>query len=415
MSQILRATFRIVTPMFIGGAEPKLSVEIRAPSIKGALRFWYRALYPKADPQEELSIFGGSDKGVGQSRFLLKIPQQNMRLKHGESRDQRWNGSKIAYLGYGVIDRKSTGETKIEKGKEKEVKKQMTIRPYLKEGSCFSLEIRFKPRQDKESEEEYDSMRRKVMRSLWVLIMLGGLGARSRKGFGSLAVMEEIEGMDDDLPSLMPKSPDELLQALEVFFKEFDAPSINGNAYPEFTSFSTRSSYVVTKTQGDAMDTLEWLGDTIHKYRSFKGSSSQQWVGSDHDLMRDWIKSGGEPPNPPKRAAFGLPHNYFFTSLDNKKGEVNLMENNKKGRRAAPLLFHIHEFPSSNNNHQACVVATFLPARLIPENKTVHFSRDSHPETCDLPIPDDFTAVKELLEKIADDGGKVDVWEHVHV
>ena len=35
----------IVTPLFLGGADPN-KAELRAPSIKGALRFWWRALNP---------------------------------------------------------------------------------------------------------------------------------------------------------------------------------------------------------------------------------------------------------------------------------------------------------------------------------------------------------------------------------
>ncbi|MFZ1105749.1 MAG: type III-B CRISPR module RAMP protein Cmr1 [Hyphomicrobiaceae bacterium] len=39
----IEAEFEIVTPMFLGGADPKGSAELRAASIKGALRFWWRA------------------------------------------------------------------------------------------------------------------------------------------------------------------------------------------------------------------------------------------------------------------------------------------------------------------------------------------------------------------------------------
>jgi len=40
--QEIKATYKIVTPMFLGGADHE--EEIRVPSIKGALRFWWRAL-----------------------------------------------------------------------------------------------------------------------------------------------------------------------------------------------------------------------------------------------------------------------------------------------------------------------------------------------------------------------------------
>ncbi len=41
--QKLTATYRIVTPLFLGGADQK-ATDIRPPSVKGALRFWWRAL-----------------------------------------------------------------------------------------------------------------------------------------------------------------------------------------------------------------------------------------------------------------------------------------------------------------------------------------------------------------------------------
>jgi hypothetical protein len=44
MSESIEASFRIVTPMFIGGADQTPADGIRPPSVKGALRFWWRAL-----------------------------------------------------------------------------------------------------------------------------------------------------------------------------------------------------------------------------------------------------------------------------------------------------------------------------------------------------------------------------------
>ena len=34
---------RFITPAFLGGANPKGTPELRPPTIKGALRFWWRA------------------------------------------------------------------------------------------------------------------------------------------------------------------------------------------------------------------------------------------------------------------------------------------------------------------------------------------------------------------------------------
>jgi len=72
----IKAIYRIVTPMFIGGANQDPSDGIRPPSFKGALRFWWRALNwgkfyhecrdkkkaLQALHQEELRLFGSAVK-----------------------------------------------------------------------------------------------------------------------------------------------------------------------------------------------------------------------------------------------------------------------------------------------------------------------------------------------------------------
>ena len=51
----------VVTPMFLGGADPT-KAELRVPSIKAAMRFWWRALYDGNDienmAKKEAEIFG---------------------------------------------------------------------------------------------------------------------------------------------------------------------------------------------------------------------------------------------------------------------------------------------------------------------------------------------------------------------
>ena len=54
----LEVTFRVVTPMFLGGAKPNDFAELRPPSIKSAMRYWYRAL----DKQEFMKFGRFSEK-----------------------------------------------------------------------------------------------------------------------------------------------------------------------------------------------------------------------------------------------------------------------------------------------------------------------------------------------------------------
>ncbi|MCB4205238.1 type III-B CRISPR module RAMP protein Cmr1 [Deferribacterales bacterium Es71-Z0220] len=69
----------VVTPMFIGGADPK-SAELRVPPIKGMLRYWWRAInYSKVINndfstlfKDESKLFGDSDK-FGRSKTIIEI------------------------------------------------------------------------------------------------------------------------------------------------------------------------------------------------------------------------------------------------------------------------------------------------------------------------------------------------------
>ncbi len=39
----LTVTLETVTPLFLGGADPRGAPELRAPSFRGAMRYWLRA------------------------------------------------------------------------------------------------------------------------------------------------------------------------------------------------------------------------------------------------------------------------------------------------------------------------------------------------------------------------------------
>jgi len=85
--ETIEATYRIVTPMFIGGANQDPSDGIRPPSFKGALRFWWRALnWGKYQDLTELhkkecDLFGSAakDKKGGQGVFQLVLQARNLR------------------------------------------------------------------------------------------------------------------------------------------------------------------------------------------------------------------------------------------------------------------------------------------------------------------------------------------------
>jgi CRISPR-associated protein Cmr1 len=155
--------------MFLAGADGK-TPELRAPSIKGALRFWWRALnanlvtenngeydYSELRSQES-AIFGGTDNS-GRSKVIISI------------------------------DKQITKTTTAHPTPHKE-------RPFPKLaftiGSKFEMTINV---------IDNNVMTEEQVKNLFIIVsLLGGLGNRSRRGFGSFKITE-INGIEFEQPN----------------------------------------------------------------------------------------------------------------------------------------------------------------------------------------------------------------------
>ncbi|MCS7035548.1 MAG: type III-B CRISPR module RAMP protein Cmr1, partial [Saprospiraceae bacterium] len=146
---------RTISPMFIGGADPD-KAELRPPSLKGALRFWWRAMNAhlvkegglKKLRETEAEIFGDTThrSSVEVSISWIKEVEFKENLK-----------GDLLYMAYGAHHRKAFGV-----GTEFQVTLSSKNASHLEEAKkAFSL-----------------------------LTHLGGLGAKSRNGFGAFACNE---------------------------------------------------------------------------------------------------------------------------------------------------------------------------------------------------------------------------------
>ncbi len=172
----------VVTPMFLGGADGA-SAELRTQSIKGMLRFWWRALHPGLSGEElfekEGKIFGSTEGDKHQkAAFSFYIDEEKSSIKTKKKLDggktfkikhRNITAGIYHYLSVGLFD----------------LKKRMYIREHITPGSVFMLKFIF----------ENETIKNEVEDALKALITFGGLGAKSRNGFGSL--------YSKDLPVIM--------------------------------------------------------------------------------------------------------------------------------------------------------------------------------------------------------------------
>lgn len=377
----IEATFRVVSPAFMGAADPQ-NAELRPASIRGLLRYWWRATQPPQNPdallKKENDLFGSTE--TGQSKFLLRVTEARVNpLSTGK---QVGNG--VGYLGYGIA------------GYDRNSKSVKTTRNAVDAGSQFALQFLFK----KDTAER----KHELLNALWALTHLGGMGSRSRRGFGS-AVVTEVEGAD--FPTL-PRSPYDLAQRIEEKFKELGIRE--HTALPDYTALSGRTVIRVWPLSTDSWeDALQKVGDRLNAYRSWR---QDQKFPDDHDLIWDYAHKGESPGRAPRRAAFGLPHNYFFTST---RTTVNVSgPNNKHDRRASPLLIHLHPLQS----RKLVAVLSLIPARFLPDGEMVRVGpakkkvdRRTQQVADEVVVsaPPDFKPVEDFLSNLPNDALEVKI------
>jgi len=171
---VKRLTFDLefITPAFIGGANQQ--AELRPASFVGLLRWWWRALKGECNieklREEEIKIFGGDGKIA--SPVYLRVEGDvskgedlinEYRLSWNFDRNRRaliGPHAGVGYLHYSMVA--------LNKRRE-----------FIKAGSRLRLTLIGK-----------DEFLKHYIASLWALIFLGGVGARSRRGGGNLTVID---------------------------------------------------------------------------------------------------------------------------------------------------------------------------------------------------------------------------------
>ncbi|MFC0438056.1 type III-B CRISPR module RAMP protein Cmr1 [Kutzneria buriramensis] len=330
-------TLRVVTPLFSGddaeGGDP-----IRVPSIRGALRFWFRAVAAahgitdlKALWAEEEAVFG-SARPERPSRIALRVDSQPATdtdprpewAAYPDLRDQRFHGAQYL-MGQGLWQRTMK-------------------RPYVPPGpdQTFDLKIRFATGRDAEK------LNARFMLALWAWLTYGGLGARVRRGFGQLRCADH-----SGVP-LPGKWRHEALgaptraESWGVLFTQPIPPAISrmgehgwtgrpGNVLAEFPVLCP-PHWEGRFLAGEALP--DWQSALMHagqEWRAFRVVAEPEEEISKNLRSPEWVNaihgSSGKYPI----AAFGLPVGYYSTSRGEFRASIEPTFQGAKIRRASPV------------------------------------------------------------------------------
>lgn len=353
----LIATFKIVTPMFAGDAHQQ-ATDLRMPEIKHALRFWWRAInWPWAwrkaggnDVVEALKIlhgregelFGSAEKqgSGGQCIFTPKLTYKQRHPMGSQDFFNRWptNSGHKYLMGQGIYD----------PGSKKDERSPNLLRTALDVGE-FALRIMF--RRNVEAKDI-----RSVVSALFAFGLLGGLGARSRRGFGSIA-LHKIQGYGLDRLPVIPVDSSSYKDCVAELISS-DLPKSD----PLFSAFFAAMRIDMSKTGRDAWPLLGRVGQQLQLYRR-----SDNGKGNDGRIIsRVADLKPGKRDGHPGRVVFGLPHNYFLRNRRDSPDKVDVNGQNMK-RRASPLFVHIHQFPDNS-----CVAVQYiLRSQFLPSGKHI--------------------------------------------
>ncbi len=344
---------RLITPAFIGGGDdvpvtgvhtskgeqtyhrkidPK-SDGLRIPSLKGVLRFWYRSLYggiPIASLKENEDRVWG-DAGNYQGMRIIPVNIDNFRVK-----SISYNaGEAGAYLGYGPINYNRVLHNANSHNPN-------MYRDAICEGSVFTF-------RGIGTQEQIEALKE----SLQMLHYFGGLGSRSRRGFGSVAV--EYDGfpptfpINDDInnwfnqtvwnPILAREEIATQLPTYSAFYIDKTIP-VNGTRYKFFLGDNNAQ----LNNYDDVFKLFHKKFASVRLWRNSYGIPRPPIAISDH--TKEQADSGGAAiTGVPLRIAYGMPyHPASHTNgwdIEYQTSESDII------RRASPLFLKVLQ-PTTN-------------------------------------------------------------------
>ena len=354
---VIKARYRFNTPAFIGGADQN-KPELRTSSFKGILRWWYRAIdaricFSDNDPSPEDKIWGGTNDSAGQSCVWLRVHDKAVKIGNnvrigssnfivGKPLTWQWDKRKfdrftigrgkfskngIIYLGYpfgllGNRDRKA-------------------IAP----GEEFSLSFTIVREHQLDVKDKLA-----IAASICMFSLLGSCGTRSRRGFGSLQLLDDfqIEGNRQDeweeiFNSLVSSSP---LESPESFSHAVQQVV----SVTEMTSGSFREDTLHPHCgQGFQVKFLSSYSDweSALNAAGMKMQEFRQRLEPDYSNLKKFLASPSHGRKAPQRVTFGLPLDFRFS---HNRGNLKFtpqrlnFETKRLDRFASPLFIKILRF-----------------------------------------------------------------------
>lgn len=209
----LLLTVKTITPLLMYGADnkkPNAQPELRAPSVRGILRYWLRAVLGQKDQDPE-NLYKAESRILGSTSQVSQISVRVMPSRSlVEAGDVRVLPERLSHVGYEP---------------EGEFRMVFSTHPLASE----------------------DLLTGDFLKAVYLMMQLGGLGKRARRGSGNLRVLN-ASGVNETLGNYsldyLAADCSDLKRFLEVITSEIGSKSI-GNTPPQFPTFAKNTAVVL--------------------------------------------------------------------------------------------------------------------------------------------------------------------------
>ncbi|MBC7249682.1 MAG: type III-B CRISPR module RAMP protein Cmr1 [Anaerolineae bacterium] len=353
----LAMTLETVTPLFLGGAEPRKTPEIRAPSVRGVLRYWLRAALGGSNLSDlktaEAQVFGDTSDG---SAVVVRVRSEAQPFNYFESRmePRRDDPSRKRRV---FIHGEAQTTSYLFFSLDENRREKIDARWCYPVGAEIELEF-IARRQD-------DIAWQRACGALWLLTHLGGLGARSRRGAGSLQARDgqQLSDWPPGLPALSVQARNalELVTKLNKGLTRLRQAFGAGGPMTAPTEFHTLAPqacriWVLSPEDGwpSWSAALGAVAEALRQGRS-SGSSYHQL-----DAVKQAVAAKQRLPAI-GRAGLGLPIVFYDKET---RSNVGTLQGDKIERRGSPL--HVHVIKLHTEPARYAVVLIWFKARFAP-------------------------------------------------
>jgi CRISPR-associated protein Cmr1 len=373
--------YQLITPLFGGGVTPgevDPLTPIRGAEIRGHLRFWWRATRGGEFGGDLAKMKEKEDAIWGKASFKEKKNEADQAAEEQKEKPIRTVQIEV------IVNRR--GESKKPFDIQGNTSGRNVPRPADVPGYATFLllptndDLRQKTKEQIEAEMKRiqhnvqftlkitypETYRKDIQAALWAWETFGGIGARTRRGFGALRLLK-VEG-EDHTNCPASNQPADVRSWLNENAKKF----VTSGAWPgDVPHLEKALSFAIAYPRSRAFESWNEL---IKRYVSFRQFRTKGYAGRSNwpeaETIREKTgrryqdyKTLGHPDKFP-RAAFGLPIVFHFK--DEKKGDphdTTLQGANEGNERlASPLILR----PLVCGDERAIGLAVVLKGSQIP-------------------------------------------------